>query len=611
MMKDGNARSADAPLMGKLRVAFGEVRYLPRTLRLVRAAAGGWTIAWAVLLFVQGLLPIAVVYLVRAVVNVLVAASAAGGDWPHIRAVLVTAAPLGVILVLMEALRSLFGWVRTIQADLVAAYIADLIHRKCGAADLAFYENTEFYNLMHQARHDAANRPLALLENTGGLLQSAVTLAGMAAVLVPLGYWLPLMLVLRTLPAFYAVFHFARLEYVYRTKVTPEERRCAYYDWLLTSAEPAAEARLFGTGTHFRQAFQGLRRTIREGGLALKRREAFAGFYAACLAFIITGTTLAWVVWRTLQGQLVLGDLVLFYQAFDQGQQMLRTLLGNTQQIFSNLLYLGKLFEFLELNPKIVTPAQSARMPPLRHGICFEHVAFRYPGGARTTLEDFNLRVPAGQIVAILGSNGSGKSTVLKLLCRLYDPDEGRITIDGTDLRQLNLDDLRQAISPLFQVPIRYIATVADNIALSNLPRTPTRIEIDTAARAAGAHEIISRLPRGFDSMLGRGFDGGTDLSVGEWQRIALARAFLRPAPILLLDEPTSAMDSWAEVDWMDRLRQLAQGRTGIIVTHRLSIAMRADVVFVMERGQVVESGSHRELLAAGKRYAAAWASKP
>lgn len=609
-MTQGNARGSSAPLQSKLGLALSEARYLPRTLRLVRAAAGGWTAAWGVLLVLQGLLPVAMVYLVRAIVNALVAASAAGGDWPHVRAVLLLAAPLGAILLLMEALRSLFGWVRTIQADLISVHIADLIHRKCERADLAFYETTEFNNLMHRARHDAANRPLALLESLGGLLQSTVTLLGMAAVLLPLGPWLPLALVVRTLPAFYIVFRFARKEYEWHSRITPDDRRALYYDWLLTSPEPAAEARLFGTGQHFRQAFQEVRRTIREGSLALKRREALAGLYASGFALVITAATLAWVVWRTLHGELKLGDLVLFYQAFDQGQLMLRTLLGNTHQIFSNLLYLGKLYEFLELEPRVVSPAQPTRLPPLHEGIAFEQVSFHYPGSSRPTLQDFSLRLPAGKVVAILGPNGSGKSTVLKLLCRLYDPDAGRITLDGVDLRRLDLAELRRSISPLFQVPMHYHATVAENIALGDVLGASSRSQIELAAQAAGAHEVITRLPGGYDCVLGKALEGGTDLSVGEWQRISLARAFLRPAPILLLDEPTSAMDSWAEVDWMDRLRRLAQGRTAVVITHRLSMAMRADEIFVLDRGRVIESGTHRELLATGRRYATAWAAQ-
>lgn len=594
----------------KLRSALVEARHLPRTLRLVWTASKVWTAVWIVILLIQGLLPVAAVYLVRAVVNALVAATEAGGDWLHLREVLFLAAPLGAILLLTEALRSLVGWIRTIQAHLVSVYIAGLIHEKCAAADMAFYETTTFYDLMHQARHDAADRPLVLLDNMGGLLQSGVTLVGMAAILIPLGFWLPLVLLVRTLPAFFTVIHFARLQYAWRTKATPDDRRAQYFDSLLTTAEPAAEARMLRTEGYFRRAYEGLRGKLHLGVMDLKRRETLAEFAASSLSLVITAATLAWVVWHTIHGPLVLGDLVLLYQALNQGQVMLRALLGNTEQIFSNLLFLGKLFEFLALEPKVVSPHQPKPLPSMRESIRFEQVNFSYPGGDRLALRDFSLEVPAKKMVAILGPNGSGKSTVVKLLCRLYDPDTGRVTLDGVDLRDLDLEELRRSISPFFQTPVRYSATASENIELGDLPQAPTQDQIEAAAKAAGVHEIIARLPGGYDCLLGKEFEHGTELSGGEWQRIALARAFLRTAPILLLDEPTSAMDSWAEADWLDRFEQLARGRTAIIVTHRLSAAMRADVIFVMENGQVVETGAHDELLAKGGLYAASWATQ-
>jgi ATP-binding cassette subfamily B protein len=317
------------------------------------------------------------------------------------------------------------------------------------------------------------------------------------------------------------------------------------------------------------------------------------------------------MIWRTVQGALTLGDLVLAYQAFQQGQGLIRALLGSVNQLYAAVLFLGSLFDFLTLRPEVVSPAVPAPLPvPLRTGIRFEGVTFRYPRSDRTTLADLDLEIPAGRIVAILGANGAGKSTLVKLLCRFYDPQAGRITVDGIDLRHVDVDMLRRSISAVFQAPIRYAATAAENIAFGDVEQPMSASRITAAAVAAGAHETIQRLPEGYATKLGTLFAGGTDLSVGEWQRIALARAVLREAPIWLLDEPTSATDSWAEAEWLDRLRALAQGRTTLIITHRLSTAVRADVIHVMADGRIVESGTHDELLARHGQYAASWAAQ-
>jgi len=325
------------------------------------------------------------------------------------------------------------------------------------------------------------------------------------------------------------------------------------------------------------------------------------------MALAVTGASLGWMAWRALHKEVTLGDLAMFYQAFQQGLGLSRSLLGNVGQLYANALFLGNLFEFLALEPKVVSPRPPLPVRAPQQSIRFRQVSFRYPGTERLALRGLDLEIPAGRITAVVGSNGAGKSTLLKLVCRFYDPDDGSVELDGTNLREFDLAGLRQSITVLFQQPVHYNATAAENIALGEVATPPDRQDVRTAAGEAGAAGIIDRLPDGYDHLLGRWFENGTELSTGEWQRIALARAFLRRAPIVILDEPTSAMDPWAEADWLRRFRHLAAGRTAIVITHRFTTARIADSIYVMVEGQVVEHGSHESLLAAGGLYAEGW----
>jgi ATP-binding cassette subfamily B protein len=563
---------------------------------MVGQATGYWTLSWAILLLVQGVLPVAIVYLTRWLVDGLVAAVDAGGSWESVQPTLILVALMAGVLLANELLSSATGWIRTAQSELVKDHISTLIHEKSVAVDLAFYESPEYYDHLHRARAEAQYRPLALLENAGNLVRNSITLLAMAAVLIPLGLWLPIALLLSTFPALVVVLRYSSRQHQWRLRRTADERRSWYYDWLLTSGETAAELRLLNLGKHFQAAFRGLRLRLREEGLRLAWNEGLAEAAARAFALVVTGLSLAWMAWRTMQG-------------------MISQSVG---QVYANLLFLSNLFEFLDLQPQVVDPPRPSPLAvPLKEGIRFDQVTFRYPDSERLTLRNFDLFIPAGKTVAIVGANGAGKSTLIKLICRLYDPEEGRIELDGIDLRELSLQELRSTVAVLFQEPVRYNETVAENIGLGNVEEAmhrpdavrpdAVRPEIERAGEGAGAQEVVQRLPRGYDTLLGKWFVEGTELSVGEWKRIALARTFFRQAPILLLDEPTSSMDSWAEAEWMDRFSQNTRGKTGVIITHRFTTAMRADIIHVMQNGQIVESGSHEELLGKEGEYARSW----
>ena len=588
-------------LSTKLRNALAQLPYLPRALKLVWEVARPWTIAWVVLLIVQGVLPASIVYLTKLVVDGVVAA--------EVRHVLVLLVILGGILLLMEVVRVGINWVRAVQAELLQDHITSLIHEKSVTADLAFYELSDYYDHLHRARAEAWYRPVALLGNLGALLQNSITLLAMGAILIPLGPWLALALMLSTLPAFFVVVHYAVAEYQWRQRATGDERRAWYYDWIMTTAEAAAELRLFGLGNYFQSNYQGLRQRLRGERLQLRRKQGLAELGASVIALVIVGGALGWMVWQALQGFVTLGELALIYAAFNQGQGLMRTLLENAGQLYGNSLFLGNLFEFLSLESRITCRGGPPwpPVPEIKTAINFNGVSFTYPDASGKALDNFTMTIPSGKIVAIVGPNGAGKSTLLKLLCRFYDPDAGKIEIDSRDLRDFPIDDLRRLITVLFQQPFHYNTTVRENVLYGDLKLDPSDAHIQTALSAAGADEIVSRLPQQDQTLLGRWFAGGTELSVGEWQRIALSRAFLRQAPIIILDEPTSALDPWAEADWLERFRELAQGRTSIIITHRFTTAMHADVIHVMDRGRIVESGNHHVLLTQSGLYAESW----
>ncbi|MCG6136152.1 MAG: ABC transporter ATP-binding protein/permease [Nostoc sp. LLA-1] len=561
-----------------------------------------------VLLLVQGLLPAASLSLTPRVVNALVAVTGTGISAATIQTVLIPVGLLVGIMLLGELVNSAAEWIRTGQSELVQDYVSSLIHRQSVAVDYGLYEYSEYNDQLGRAREGASGRSLALLESTGSLLQNSITLIAIAALLLPYGVWLPVVLAISAFPAFCVLLYLNKVQYQWSQKTTTDRRWLMYYDLLLTNSATAAEVRLFDFGNYFQSAYQNLRCKLRNEQLQLLKQQTIGRFIAGLLGLIVSGLALAWIGRQVLLGILNLGDLALFFQAFKQGQGVVKSVLSNLGQIYRNGLFIGNLFEFLKIQPKIVDPLNPVPVPAKpQQGIEFRQVSFSYPGTQEPVLENFNLTLPAGKIVAIVGDNGAGKSTLIKLLCRFYDPDAGSIQLDGIDIREFSVQQLRRLITVLFQSPIPYYTSASENIALGDISASLNQAEIETSAKASGIHEKISQLPLGYNTMLGKLFPQGTDLSGGQWQRLALARAFFRRAQIIILDEPTSAMDPWAEHDWLERFRTLASDRTAVVITHRFTLAMQADIIHVMRAGQIVESGNHGQLLALDGLYAQSW----
>ena len=594
-------------LLTKIERLRQQAPYIPKTINLVWQASGVWMVAWLVLVLVQGMLPVAIVFMTRHVVDSLTAFSRQNGV-SHILTFEI-AFPflvLGLLLIFEKILQSAGKWVRTIQSERIQDYMTGLIHDQALAMDLSFYDSPSFYDRLHRARGDAIHRPLALLEGLGSLGQNALTLAGMAALLVSYSLWIPILLLAGTLPALWVTLRYIGRYNEWWLHNTIEERRCGYFDWLLTLREAAQELRLFDLGGHYRSSYQRLRAHLRNEKIRMEKGNLLAELGAGTLALLTTAFAMIWMILRTIAGMASVGDIVLFYQAFGQGQRLMASLLSSTGEVYQNVLFLDNLFELLNTVPKLCDPQNPLPVPFFEKNVRFEHVDFSYPESERHVLQDFNLTLKSGEIAAIVGENGEGKTTLIKLLCRFYDPDKGKVTVDGIDIKQLRQAEWRRQITVLFQEPVRYHVTAAENIAHGDIAGHPTPYIIQKAAEAAGAYDVITRLPEGFETVLGKWF-GGAELSAGEWQRVALARAFLRQAKLIILDEPTSMLDVWAEAKWFSRFRKLAAGSTVLIISHRLATTMHADVIHIMRGGKIIESGTHEELLKLDGRYTEAW----
>ncbi len=580
---------------------------LPRALRLAREASGSRPLVWTGLLAVQGLLPLVTVLLTRSVVDRLALLLRFPEHAPTLPLLLVGAAYAAALLA-SELVSAASRTVRALHVEELKDHVAARVQDESIAADIAFFESPEFHDRLHRARDESAFRAAALVENLGGAAQSAITLVAMLGVLIPLGPVTALALLASTLPVVVLLVRHARREHLWWVEHTRDERRSWYLTWLLTLGENAGEVRVFGLGPALRAQFDALRAHLRDGRRVLERDRSATTARAAAVSLVAGAAAALWMLHDALAGRLTLGDLAMAYQAFALGQGRLRELLAHATEVYGNLLFVGGLLEFLDLEPEVVDPPSPLPGPVIpRESVRFERVTFSYPTSTRTAVEDLDLEIPAGSITAIVGSNGSGKSTLVRLLCRFYDPSSGRVLVDGVDVRCFARKDLRGALSVVFQQPVHYSATVAENVACGDAEVEDAAERLAWAIEAAGASSIVARLPERERTRLGVTFDRGTDLSVGEWQRIAIARALYKRAPILLLDEPTSAMDSWAESAWLDGLRAAAAGRTVLLVTHRFTTAMRADRIHVMEDGRVIESGSHDELVRAGGGYARSW----
>jgi ATP-binding cassette subfamily B protein len=435
-------------------------------------------------------------------------------------------------------------------------------------------------------------------------VQNAITLASFAVGLLTFSPLVALVLFGATIPAFLAQTHFSRLHFRLLTWRAPESRRMSYLEHLLTVDSTVKEIKLFGLGEPLLQRYQELFWKFYKEDTALARRRSLISMLWGVVASISYYGAYAWIVLRTVAGTITIGDMTFYLTLFRQSQGTFQGLFYNLNQLFEAGLFMENLFGFLDLTPQMDSGSGRKVPRPIQQGIEFRNVSFRYPDRDDWALRELNLTIRSGEKIALVGANGAGKTTLIKLLTRLYDPTEGQILLDGVDLRDYDLEDLRLSIGVIFQDFVRYQVSARENIGFGQIKDLADEPRILAAAERGGADEVVERLPQGYDTLLGRWFEKGAELSGGQWQKIALGRAFMRDSEVLVLDEPTAALDAEREYEIFQRFRDLTAGRIALLISHRFSTVRMADRIVVIEGGRLTELGTHAELLELGGTYA-------
>ena len=486
---------------------------------------------------------------------------------------------------------------QSIQLQLANRIRGEII-RKALTLDLAFFEHPEFYDRLQNARREGGYKPTELINDTFQIVQNSITMVSFAVLLLRFSPWLVVILLATSIPAFIAETRYSEQGFRLLTRRAPESRQINYLARLLTEDGSAKEIKLFNLGDTLLGRYMTLFEKFFKEDIALARRRALVGFALGLITTAGFYGSYAWIVWHTVQGKISLGDMTLYLAIFRQGQSTFQSILSAVGNIYENNLFMANYFEFLGLRPQMSLSSGHQKLPvPLSVGVEFRGVGFRYPENGVWALRDINLHIRPGEKIALVGHNGAGKTTLIKLLSRLYDPSEGAILIDGIDIREVEPTELQRRIGVIFQDFVRYHLPVSENIGFGQIDAVDDLDRIVESARKSGADAVVEDLPDGYRTMLGRWFRDGHELSLGEWQKIALARAFMRDAEILVLDEPTASLDAATEYEIFRHFQELTEGKMAILISHRFSTVRMADRIVVIEAGRIAELGTHEELM--------------
>jgi len=489
-------------------------------------------------------------------------------------------------------------------ANRYTQYVSVRVMEQASRLDLTTYENPVFYDRLERARVQATDR-LVMIQQMGRLVQQVITTLTFTAALAWASPWLVLLLALGVLPSFLGETHFAFLGYAKNFRQTPAKRQMDYLRQVAGSREGAKEVKLFGLHKFFTNKFEVLARQIYIEDVALSRSKLIVGGLLGVIGTLGYYGAYVYVIWRTLGGGYDIGKFSFLTASIQQASSNLQQVFSTASGIADQALFLTDLIAFFEMEPTVDSNPNGKKMPvPIRRGFEFRNVSFTYPGSNRTVLHNFNFTLSPGERIALIGENGQGKTTVVKLITRLYDPTEGQILLDGVDLRDYSLEDLHRHIGVIFQDFMRFEMTARENIAVGRVDQPHSESDLEDAAHKSLADEVVRKLSGGYDQILGRRFEGGVELSGGEWQKIALARAYLRDAQLLILDEPTAALDARSELEVFERFAELTLGKMALLISHRFSTVRMADRIVVLSGGRLIEEGNHEQLMRAGGLYA-------